>query len=70
DNILSVLKHLVMSDELGNSTEYRHGNMVFFDVLGLTMMIYTVHVGTIINYTVAIAAVIYLFGKCMLTSSV
>ncbi|RXN17243.1 endoplasmic reticulum metallopeptidase 1 [Labeo rohita] len=70
DNILSVLKHLVMSDELANSTEYRHGNMVFFDLLGLTTVIYTVHVGTIINYTVAIAAVTYLVGKCMLTSCV
>ncbi|RXN17245.1 endoplasmic reticulum metallopeptidase 1 [Labeo rohita] len=70
DNILSVLKHLMMSDELANSTEYRHGNMVFFDMLGLTMVVYTVHVGTIINYTVAIAAVIYLVGKCMLTSCV
>ncbi|KAI2644857.1 Endoplasmic reticulum metallopeptidase 1 [Labeo rohita] len=70
DNILSVLKHLVMSDELANSTEYRHGNMVFFDMLGLTMVAYTVHVGTIINYMVAIAAVIYLVKKCMLTSCV
>ncbi|XP_073691638.1 endoplasmic reticulum metallopeptidase 1-like isoform X2 [Garra rufa] len=70
DNILSVLKHLTMSDELANSTEYRDGNMVFFDVLGLTMVIYTVHVGTIINYTAAIAAVIYLAVKCLLTSIV
>uniref|UniRef100_A0A8C1X8R9 Endoplasmic reticulum metallopeptidase 1 n=1 Tax=Cyprinus carpio TaxID=7962 RepID=A0A8C1X8R9_CYPCA len=36
DNILSVLKHLVMSDELADSSAYRHGNMVFFDLLGST----------------------------------
>ncbi|XP_016334407.1 endoplasmic reticulum metallopeptidase 1-like [Sinocyclocheilus anshuiensis] len=70
DNILSVLKHLVMSDELADSSEYRHGNMVFFDLLGLMMVAYPAHVGTVINYMVAVAAVIYLGGKCLLTSSV
>uniref|UniRef100_A0A8C1RKM8 Endoplasmic reticulum metallopeptidase 1 n=1 Tax=Cyprinus carpio TaxID=7962 RepID=A0A8C1RKM8_CYPCA len=69
DNILSVLKHLVMSDELADSSQYRHGNMVFFDLLGLTMLVYPAHVGTVINYIVAVAAVIYLSGKCLLTSS-
>ncbi|XP_051745106.1 endoplasmic reticulum metallopeptidase 1-like isoform X2 [Ctenopharyngodon idella] len=60
DNILSVLKHLVMSDELADSSQYRHGNMVFFDLLGVTVVAYTARVGTIINYTVAVATVIYL----------
>ncbi|XP_059412979.1 endoplasmic reticulum metallopeptidase 1-like [Carassius carassius] len=70
DNILSVLKHLVMSDELADSSKYRHGTMVFFDMLGLMMVAYPAHVGTVINYLVAVAAVIYLGGKCLLTSSV
>ncbi|KAL1279125.1 hypothetical protein QQF64_025798 [Cirrhinus molitorella] len=70
DNILSVLKHLAMSEELADSSKYRNGNMVFFDILGLTMVAYSAHAGTIINYTVAIAALIYLGGKCMLTSCV
>ncbi|KAK2917034.1 hypothetical protein Q8A67_001408 [Cirrhinus molitorella] len=70
DNILSVLKHLVMSEELADSSKYRNGNMVFFDILGLTMVAYSAHAGTIINYTVAIAALIYLGGKCMLASCV
>uniref|UniRef100_A0A8C1V1R9 Endoplasmic reticulum metallopeptidase 1 n=1 Tax=Cyprinus carpio TaxID=7962 RepID=A0A8C1V1R9_CYPCA len=68
DNILSVLKHLLMSDELADSSQYRHGNMVFFDLLGLTMLVYPAHVGTVINYIVAVAAVIYLSGKCLLTT--
>ncbi|KAF4098064.1 endoplasmic reticulum metallopeptidase 1-like [Onychostoma macrolepis] len=70
DNILSVLQHLVMSDELADSSEYRHGNMVFFDLLGLMMLAYPAHVGTVINYITAVATVIYLGGKCLLTSSV
>ncbi|CAM4663254.1 unnamed protein product [Leuciscus chuanchicus] len=70
DNILSVLKHLVMSDELADSSEYRHGNMVFFDLLGLTVVAYPARVGTIINLMAAVATVIYLGRKCLMTSSV
>ncbi|RXN33223.1 endoplasmic reticulum metallopeptidase 1 [Labeo rohita] len=70
DNILSVLKHLVMSDELADFSEYRHGNMVFFDMLGLMMVAYPAHVGTVINYMAVIATVVHLGKKCMLTSSV
>ncbi|XP_050960271.1 endoplasmic reticulum metallopeptidase 1 isoform X3 [Labeo rohita] len=69
DNILSVLKHLLMSDELADSSAYRHGNMVFFDLLGVTVVAYPARVGTIINYMAAVATVIYLGKKCMLTSN-
>ncbi|XP_071009486.1 endoplasmic reticulum metallopeptidase 1-like isoform X1 [Oncorhynchus clarkii lewisi] len=64
DNILAVLKHLVMSEELADSSEYAHGNMVFFDLLGMVVVAYPAHVGTIINYMTAIATFIYLFKKC------
>uniref|UniRef100_A0A8C7KFA6 Endoplasmic reticulum metallopeptidase 1 n=1 Tax=Oncorhynchus kisutch TaxID=8019 RepID=A0A8C7KFA6_ONCKI len=64
DNILAVLKHLVMSEELADWSEYRHGNMVFFDLLGMVVVAYPAHVGTIINYMTAIATFLYLFKKC------
>uniref|UniRef100_A0A673WLL0 Endoplasmic reticulum metallopeptidase 1 n=1 Tax=Salmo trutta TaxID=8032 RepID=A0A673WLL0_SALTR len=64
DNILAVLKHLVMSKELADSSEYAHGNMVFFDLLGMVVVAYPDHVGTIINYMTAIATFLYLFKKC------
>ncbi|XP_067232920.1 endoplasmic reticulum metallopeptidase 1 [Chanodichthys erythropterus] len=70
DNILSLLKHLVMSDDLADSSQYRHGNMVFFDLLGVTVVAYPARVGTIINYMAAVATAIYLGKKCMLTSNV
>ncbi|KAA0719665.1 Endoplasmic reticulum metallopeptidase 1 [Triplophysa tibetana] len=70
DNILALLKHLVMSEELGNSSEYRHGNMVFFDLLGVMVVAYPARVGTIINYMVAVATFIYLGKKCMLPKNV
>ncbi|KAM4634232.1 endoplasmic reticulum metallopeptidase 1 [Polymixia lowei] len=66
DNILAVLKHLVMSEKLSDSSEYRHGNMVFFDLLGVVVVAYPARVGTILNYLVATATFLYLAKKASL----
>ncbi|XP_012724632.2 endoplasmic reticulum metallopeptidase 1 [Fundulus heteroclitus] len=66
DNILAVLKHLATSAELADSSEYRHGNMVFFDLLGVVAVAYPARVGTIFNYMVAAAAFLYLAKKASL----
>ncbi|XP_076020140.1 endoplasmic reticulum metallopeptidase 1 [Genypterus blacodes] len=63
DNILAVLKYLVTSDKLADSSEYRHGNMVFFDLLGVVVVAYPARVGTILNYMVATATFLYLAKK-------
>uniref|UniRef100_A0A3Q3MCS3 Endoplasmic reticulum metallopeptidase 1 n=1 Tax=Mastacembelus armatus TaxID=205130 RepID=A0A3Q3MCS3_9TELE len=63
DNILAVLKYLIMSEKLADSSEYRHGNMVFFDLLGVVVVAYPARVGTILNYMVAAATFIYLAKK-------
>lgn len=63
DNILAVLRYLVMSDKLADSSEYRHGNMVFFDLLGVVVVAYPSRVGTILNYIVATATFLYLAKK-------
>lgn len=65
DNILAVLKYLATSDMLVSSSKYQHGNMVFFDVLGLFVIAYPSRVGSIINYMVVMAVVLYL-GKKLL----
>ncbi|KAM9450555.1 endoplasmic reticulum metallopeptidase 1-like isoform 1-T1 [Clarias gariepinus] len=65
DNILALLKHLVTMKTLADPSENRNGSMVFFDVLGLTMVVYPARVGSIINYVVAVAALIYLAKKCL-----
>ncbi|CAO2585140.1 Endoplasmic reticulum metallopeptidase 1 [Lemmus lemmus] len=65
DNILAVLKYLATSDMLASSSEYRHGNVVFFDVFGLLVIAYPSRVGSIINYMVVTAVVVYL-GKKLL----
>ncbi|XP_058513360.1 endoplasmic reticulum metallopeptidase 1 [Ochotona princeps] len=65
DNILAVLKYLATSEMLAASSEYQHGNMVFFDVLGLFVIAYPSRVGSIINYMVAMAVVSYLGRKLL-----
>uniref|UniRef100_A0A3Q3FWJ9 Endoplasmic reticulum metallopeptidase 1 n=1 Tax=Labrus bergylta TaxID=56723 RepID=A0A3Q3FWJ9_9LABR len=66
DNILAVLRYLVMSEKLADSSEYRHGNMVFFDLLGVIVVAYPARVGTILNYMVAMATFLYLARKASL----
>ncbi|XP_046900722.1 endoplasmic reticulum metallopeptidase 1-like [Hypomesus transpacificus] len=63
DNILAVLKHLAMSEELADSSAYRHGNMVFFDLLGVVVVAYPARVGAILNYMTAAATFVYLGRK-------
>ncbi|XP_053558534.1 endoplasmic reticulum metallopeptidase 1 [Bombina bombina] len=63
DNILSVLKYLATSHLLADSSEFRHGNMVFFDVCGLFVLSYPARVGTIINYIIATLAAFVLWKK-------
>uniref|UniRef100_A0A8C4ERV7 Endoplasmic reticulum metallopeptidase 1 n=1 Tax=Dicentrarchus labrax TaxID=13489 RepID=A0A8C4ERV7_DICLA len=66
DNILAVLKYLLKSEKLADSSEYRHGNMVFFDLLGVVVVAYPARVGTILNYMVATATFLYLAKKASL----
>ncbi|XP_034458493.1 endoplasmic reticulum metallopeptidase 1 [Hippoglossus hippoglossus] len=66
DNILAVLKYLLTSERLADSSEYRHGNMVFFDLLGFVAVAYPARVGTILNYIVATATFLYLAKKASL----
>ncbi|KAL2099603.1 hypothetical protein ACEWY4_003997 [Coilia grayii] len=70
DNILAVLKHLVMSEKLADASDYRHGNMVFFDLLGVVVVAYPARVGTIINCLVTMATFFYLGKKYVMPSNI
>lgn len=50
---------------LAKSFEYRHGNVVFFDVFGLFVLAYPARVGTIMNYITAAIAFLYLSKKLL-----
>lgn len=58
-----------MSEKLADASEYRHGNMVFFDLLGVVVVAYPARVGTIINCIVMMTTFFYLGKKYMLSSN-
>ena len=57
ENLLALVKTLANSPYLADPGEYRHGSVVFFDVVGLFMVLYPARLGVIIN-TVTVATVI------------
>lgn len=65
DNILGVLKYLAKADNLAKSYEYRHGNVVFFDVFGMFVLAYPARVGAIMNYIITALTILYLGKKIL-----
>ncbi|ETE56661.1 hypothetical protein L345_17627, partial [Ophiophagus hannah] len=65
DNILAVLKYLAKSDISTKSQKYRHGNVVFFDVLGMFILAYPARVGAIMNCIIASITMLYLGKKVL-----
>ncbi|XP_078574118.1 endoplasmic reticulum metallopeptidase 1-like isoform X1 [Branchiostoma floridae x Branchiostoma japonicum] len=61
ENLLSIVQHLVDSPYLAYPGEYRHGKTVFFDVIGLFMVVYPHHVAIIINSLAVLFTLVY-FG--------
>ena len=54
DNLLSVMTELASSPYLADPGDYRHGSMVFFDVIGYFMVVYPERMGSIMNAIVAL----------------
>ncbi len=63
DNLLAFVKALANSPYLSEPGEYRHGSLVFFDVVGLFMVFYPARVGYIINAVVATFVFLGIFRK-------
>ncbi|KAG9486725.1 hypothetical protein GDO78_006874 [Eleutherodactylus coqui] len=63
DNILGVLRYLASSPLLADSSEFRHGNLIFFDVSGMFVFSYPARIGAIVNYVIAAVTLFYLSKK-------
>ena len=58
DNLLALARGFGNSPLLSDPGEYKHGKLVFIDILGLKMIIYPHNVGRIINLITVAAALI------------
>lgn len=58
ENLLATVKNLASSPYLAHPGEYRHGNMIFFDILGEYMVLYPQRVGMVLNMFVLVAVVL------------
>ena len=63
ENIHALLKNIASSPKLADPGVDRHGEMVFFDVVGFFMVHYPKRIGTLINYGVVATALLYIIKK-------
>ncbi|XP_070069647.1 endoplasmic reticulum metallopeptidase 1-like isoform X2 [Drosophila takahashii] len=61
ENVLSLVRALSNATELRNTADYEQGPSIFFDVLGLHFINYTNKTGIILNFSVAIAAILLIY---------
>jgi len=67
DNLLSVVRGIVDSPLLADPADYRHGHMIYFDFVGLFMVLLPVRLGMLINALLIIFVTLY-FASKLLTS--
>ena len=69
ENLLALLKKLASSPKLADPGLDKHGNMVFFDVVGYFMVHYPQRVGVIINCALVAAVMFKVIRKVLGMSS-
>ncbi|XP_017025335.1 endoplasmic reticulum metallopeptidase 1-like [Drosophila kikkawai] len=71
ENVLSLVQALSNAPELQHTADLATGRTVFFDVLGLFFVSYSHSSGVILNFSIAIAALVLIFISlaCMATVS-
>ncbi|TRY97146.1 hypothetical protein DNTS_032795 [Danionella cerebrum] len=60
ENLLALLRYLLVSEELADPSAYLHGQTVFFDVLGIAAVAYPARIGSILNLAAVLATLLYL----------
>ncbi|KAL5486377.1 hypothetical protein EMCRGX_G018844 [Ephydatia muelleri] len=61
DNLVALVKGVANSPFLAHPGDYKHGKVVFFDFLGLFMVVYPERVGLILNTAVVLVSLCYLY---------
>ncbi|KAH8401776.1 hypothetical protein KR009_007798, partial [Drosophila setifemur] len=70
DNLLSLARSLSNSTEMRDLSANPNGTTIFFDVLGLYFIKYSVSTGEKLNYAVAAAAILLVYLSLLRTASV
>ena len=60
---MAVVTALADSPYLTNPGEFRHGKLVFFDFVGLFMVVYSAQVGNIMNFAMAFVILLRIVSK-------
>jgi len=69
DNLLAVVRAIVDSELLADPAEYRHGHVIYFDFVGLFMVILPVRLGMLINVITVIFVMLRLAAKLLKSGS-
>jgi len=65
DNLLAVVRAIADSPLLADPAEYRHGHVIYFDFVGLFMIILPVRLGTIIDVSAIVIMMLRFASKLM-----
>ncbi|XP_041356621.1 endoplasmic reticulum metallopeptidase 1-like [Gigantopelta aegis] len=67
ENVMSLLTTLASSPQVVHPREEKHGNMVFYDVVGFFMVYYPHNVAVIINWSVVVLMLVFCAKKVSLS---
>ena len=63
DNVFNLIKSLVNSPYLEEPAEYKHGNLVFFDILGTFVVHYPKRLGVLLNNLTSFVVIMYIMQR-------
>ncbi len=61
ENMLSMVKEIANSPYLAHPGDEKHGKVIYFDFIGMFMVVYTHRVGVILNSVTALIVVVVLW---------
>ena len=69
DNLLAVVRAIVDSPLLADPAEYRHGHMIYFDFVGLFMVMLPARLGFLVNVVIIVFVVLRFAVKLLRSGS-